>query len=527
MCTLSCLPTIVWYSQMEQIFERIMKPPPLLRLSASSIATLIAMALTACGGGGSSSSVSPQTYSLSATISGLNSSGLMLMVNGTTVSVAAGATTQALASSLASGTSYAVTVQTQPTDLVCTVSNGSGTVGAADVTSIVIACVSNFTLLYSFEGPPSDGQEPLAGLIQGSDGNFFGTTEEGGTSANCFDNVNGLVLVLGCGTVFEISPSGAESVLYSFAGGSSDGANPNMAGLFLGSDGNFYGTTVNGGASAVGTVFEITSSGTETVLHSFAGGSDGSYPAGGLIQRSDGNFYGTTEAGGSSDDGTVFMITPSGTETILHSFAGGSSDGALPFAGLILGSDGNFYGTTEEGGTNNAGTVFMITPSGAETVLYSFGSFSGDGVNPYAVLLQGSDGNFYGTTEFGGANNVGTVFKLMPSGTETILHSFVGGSSDGASPRAGVIQGNDGNFYGMTFYGGTSEDGTGSSSDAGTIFKLTPSGTETILHFFTGGSSDGAGPDGTLIQGSDGNFYGTTANGGISGDGTVFKLTLQ
>jgi uncharacterized repeat protein (TIGR03803 family) len=327
-------------------------------------AILIVTALTACGGGdssdssgsSSSSSVSPQTYSLSATISGLSYDGLVLLVNGTAVSLGNGGSfTQVLASSLSSGTSYSVTVQTQPTGLICSVSNGTGTVGAADVTSVSIACVSNTTILYSFAGGSSDGAGPEAGLILGSDGNFYGTTEFGGAS--------------GDGTVFQITPSGTETVLYSFAGGSSDGEGPE-AGLIQGSDGNFYGTTIGGGTNNDGTVFKLTPSGTETVLHFFAGGDDGVGPRAGLIQGSDGNFYGTTYQGGSSNGiyqggssnlGTVFQITPSGTETVLYPFAGGSSDGAYPTASLIQGSDGNLYGTTAQGGTSDHGTVFKLT----------------------------------------------------------------------------------------------------------------------------------------------------------------------
>jgi uncharacterized repeat protein (TIGR03803 family) len=199
------------------------------------------------------------------------------------------------------------------------------------------------------------------------------------------------------------------TTLYSFAG-SDDGGYP-VAGLVQGSDGNFYGPTSAGGGHNLGTVFKITPSGTLTTLYSFAG-SDGEFPFAGLVQGSDGNFYGTTEQGGANDQGTVFKITPSGTLTTLYSFAG--SDGAEPFAGLVQGSDGNFYGTTQLGGlgpcTGGCGTVFKITPSGALTTLYSFAG--SDGANPDAGLVQGSDGNFYGTTHQGGANNVGTVFRL-------------------------------------------------------------------------------------------------------------------
>jgi uncharacterized repeat protein (TIGR03803 family) len=439
---------------------------------------------------------SANTYTVGGTISGLTSSGLVLLDNGgDATTLSANATAFTMNTGVAYGSAYAITVQTPPTGLVCSVSNGTGTMGAADVTNVSIVCGSNFGLLYSFAGGSSDGADPYHCLIQASDGDFYGTTLKGGSS-------NG-------GTIYETSPSGTETLFYSF---------PSMpwACLMQGSDGNFYGTTASGGTSGHGTVFEITPSGTESILYSFPAGS--SEPYTGLIQGSDGNFYGTTGANGTSDDGTVFKITLSGTETVLHAFPKTGSDGEIPYAGLIQGSDGNFYGTTYFGGSNGFGTVFTVTPSGTETVLYSFAGGS-DGEHPYAGVIQGSDGNFYGTTYQGGAGGYGTVYKITPSGTETVLHSFTGGSSDGANPVAGLTQGSDGNFYGSTSLGG--------AGNLGTVFELTPSGTETVLHSFAGGSSDGANPSANLVQGSDGNLYGSTDAGGPGGDGTFFKVTLQ
>ncbi|MGO8671071.1 MAG: choice-of-anchor tandem repeat GloVer-containing protein, partial [Capsulimonadaceae bacterium] len=306
-----------------------------------------------------------------------------------------------------------------------------------------------------------------------------------------------------------------------------DGANP-TAGLIQGSDGNFYGTTSYGGSTVnSGVAFKMSPSGAMTILHSFGDGSvanDGAIPAG-LIQGSDGNYYGTTSGGGSADVGTVFVMSPSGTVTILHSFGDGtvSNDGAIPEAGLIQGSDGNFYGTTWFGGSSAYGVAFRMAPSGAMTILHSFGdgSVSNDGGSPRAGLIQGSDGNFYGTTLAGGSAGWGTAFKMTPSGAVTILHSFLDGSvpNDGQDPNAGLIQGSDSNFYGTTSEGG--------SADAGTVFKMTPSGAVTILHSFGDGSvpNDGQSPLAGLIQGSDGNFYGTTVGGGPAGWGTAFKMT--
>ena len=354
---------------------------------------------------------------------------------------------------------------------------------------------ANSVPLYSFSG--SDGAYPFAGLAQGSDGDFYGTTGGGGASS--------------CGTVFKITSGGNLTTLYSFDG--SDGATP-YAGLVQGSDGNFYGTTVNGGASGKGTVFRITSGGSLTTLYSL-GGSDRANPYAGLVQGSDGDFYGTTLDGGDGY-GTVFKITSGGSLTTLHSFNG--SDGARPFAGLVQ-AGGHFYGTTYNGGYGYLGTVFKITSGGSFTTLHVF---SGYGAFPYGGLVQGSDGNLYGTTSDNdnvGPTQYGTVFKITSGGSLTSLYSF--NNSDGGIPYAGLVQGSDGNFYGTTVQGGATVLCWGG---CGTEFKITSGGSLTTLYSFS--YSDGATPYAGLVQGNDGNFYGTTAYGGASGYGTVFKITL-
>ncbi len=366
------------------------------------------------------------------------------------------------------------------------------------------------TNLYSFATSHS-GIDPEAALVQGNDGNFYGTTRAGGTiGPNSY------------GTVFRISPNGSVSNLYTFSGAyTGDGEYP-VAGLVLGRDGNFYGTTEYGGTnnpSAYGTVFRISPSGSYSNLYWFGNIPDGNYPEAGLVQGRDGNFYGTTYNGGTGDLGTVFQITTNGNVTILHSFTNCPVDGAEPQAGLVQGSDGNFYGTTYAGGTNCDGTVFRITTNGNVTILHSF-AFIPDGAEPEAGLVQGSDGNLYGTTYYGGTNSdyAGTVFRISPSGSGySVLHSF-GSTGDGAMPVAGLVQGSDGNFYGTTEYGGTNNDGT--------LFRISPSGSYSLLYSFRG-IPDGIGPLAVLVQGSDGNFYGTTANGGTNNsEGTVFKLTI-
>jgi uncharacterized repeat protein (TIGR03803 family) len=288
-----------------------------------------------------------------------------------------------------------------------------------------------------------------------------------------------------------------------------------LAGLVEATDGQFFGTTAGGGPCGVGTVFKITAAGTFTILHSFDC-SDGCEPVAGLIQASDGAFYGTTSIGGMVGAGTVFRITAAGAFTTLHSFENSSTEGARPLAGLIQASDGDFYGTTFEGGARSGGTVYKITAAGAVTTLYSFETGGIDGSRPEAGLIQANDGDFYGTTGSDGAGFCGTVFKITAAGTLTTLHPF-GQSTDGCSPRAGLIQASDGNLYGTTSRFG--------SAGAGTVFKITTSGALTTLHSFGGGISEGTSPVAGLIQASDGNLYGTTESGGAFFNGTIFKIT--
>jgi uncharacterized repeat protein (TIGR03803 family) len=356
-------------------------------------------------------------------------------------------------------------------------------------------------VLYSFRGS-EDGANPYAALIKVK-GMFYGTTAYGGAN--------------GDGTVFSITPSGTETVLHTF-GGSGDGNIP-FAGL-VNVKGTLYGTTSQGGANCgslggCGTVFAITPSGTETVLHSFGSSGDGNGPLSGVINLN-GTLYGTTMEGGANGDGTVYSIRPSGMEKVLYSFKGGPGDGEFPLAGVIN-VKGTLYGTTVYGGANcgssgGCGTVFAFTRSGSESVLYSFKGSSGDGDRPYAGLIN-VNGTLYGTTHLGGANSFGTVFSITTTGTESVLHSF-GGSGDGEYPYASLIN-VKGNLYGTTIEGG--------ANGAGTVFSTTRSGREAVLHSF-GGSGDGQNPYyGGLIN-VKGKLYGTTFYGGANGDGIVFSL---
>ncbi len=364
-------------------------------------------------------------------------------------------------------------------------------------TAMAILCSAQLTTLHSFGG--ADGAHPYAGLLLASDGNYYGTTVQGGTHE--------------AGSVFKITPSGTLTTLHSFNG--SDGLTP-YAGLVLGNDGNFYGTTNNGGYHSIGEVFKITPGGTLTVLHFFDYDyGDGGYP-GALVLGRDGSFYGTTSLGGGyQNKGTFFVVSPDGSR-FATPYGFESSVGSNPTAALVLGSDGNFYGAAPAGGANASGTVFKITPGGTPTLLYSFCSQPNctDGASPSSSLLLASDGNFYGTTYGGGDYQFGAVFKITPSGAVTKLHSF--DRIDGRNPLGALIQAHDGNFYGTTATGGT--------HDVGTIFQMTPAGVLTSLYSFK--TSDGSNPNSGLVQGNDGKFYGTTNNGGANNDGTVFKFEL-
>jgi uncharacterized repeat protein (TIGR03803 family) len=303
-----------------------------------------------------------------------------------------------------------------------------------------------------------------------------------------------------------------------------NGGNPLAMSLAQGSDGKLYGTTWKGGANSLGTVFNL-KGGTVKVLHSFSGvAPDGDTPDAGLVLATDGKFYGATERGGGGM-GTVFSITSGGVFANLHTFNG--VDGASPVAPLIQARTGWFYGTTSNGAGAGGGSAFKINTMGAISTVYSFGANGpSDGIFPYAPLIQGSDGNFYGTTEFGGGNpcNCGAVVKVTPAGAEIVLHSFAG-IDDGGQPLAGLVQALDGNFYGTTSTGGCA------SGCGGTIFMITAAGGLTTLHTFTGYPGDGTSPMAGLSLGTDGSLYGTTFQGGSSGAacncGTVFRITTN
>jgi uncharacterized repeat protein (TIGR03803 family) len=377
-----------------------------------------------------------------------------------------------------------------------------------------------YSVLYAFNGG-SDGGSPWAGVILDKAGNIYGTTSLGGSFQH--------------GTIFKLAPDGTETVLYALAGGS-DGATP-RAGVTRDGSGNLYGTAAFGtnGAcqSGCGTAFRLAPAGTFAALHSFTGGADGSNPEGELLEAGHKHFYGTAICGGHVKCGlnlccgTLYKLSRAGKLAVLYSFTGGN-DGGSPSGKLITDVTGNLYGTTTSGGDLSCGpygcgTVYRLAPDGTETVLHAF--HGSDGWAPESGVIMDTAGNIYGTAEIGGGGcyqsdeGCGTVFKLTPKGALTVLFKFDGGS-DGGNPGGGLIADAKGNLYGTTQIGGDF------NCDCGNVFKLTPDGTLEVLHAFTG-SGDGGQPLAGLVKGPDGYLYGTTSGGQfacVDGCGTVFRI---
>jgi len=342
------------------------------------------------------------------------------------------------------------------------------------------------------------GITPDGSLLQGDDGNFYGMTSDGGTYTHA-------------GAIFVMSPSGSIRILKQF-NSTTEGAYPHGE-LIKGTDGSFYGMCSSGGSTSYGTIFKITTAGVFTLLKTFAFSADGSNPRGHLVQAKDGNFYGITYGGGANGYGTIFKMTPAGAFTVLRSL-NKTTDGSNCYGSLTEGKDGNLYGMTYAGGSLGYGTIFKITTSGTFTVLRNLNSAT-DGAYSQSDLTQATDGNFYSMCYSGGTYGNGTIFKITTTGAFTVLKHFAS-SKDGGSPYGNLFQHTDGNLYGMTR--------TGTAGNAGGIFKITTAGVYTQLHSFVA-ATEGTTANGGLIQGKDGNLYGLASAGGTLRGGTAFKIT--
>jgi uncharacterized repeat protein (TIGR03803 family) len=368
-----------------------------------------------------------------------------------------------------------------------------------------------FRVLYTFTGG-TDGALPYAGVLRDRKGNLYGTTIAGGDAAVC-----------NCGVVFELSPEGAEQVLFTFTGdqdgGGPDGSWP-AGDLAADKEGNIYGATTGGGQFA-GVVFKLDRNRNETVLHTF-NGNDGAYPLG-VIRDSAGTLFGVADLGNAKCGcGTVYALNSSGRELGVYAFTGGN-DGANPTGDLVRDSHGNLYGAASGGGKLRNGVVFKVSRTGKETVLHNFNG--SDGASPYSGLLFDGQGNAYGTTYVGGASNSGVVYKLSKNGEFKVLYNFTGGA-DGGFPLAGLVQDPAGNLYGTTFNGGdVSCVFIQQQPGCGVVFKLDPNGTETVLHTFENGA-DGSLPEAKLTMDAEGNLYGTAIlSDNFFGFGVVFEMT--
>ena len=384
---------------------------------------------------------------------------------------------------------------------------------SAIVVVVAAMAISSYAQTFTSLGSLSKttGDFPRGPLAQGPDGSYYGIATEGGpnTFYPCGPG--------GCGTVFKYTPGGTITLVHKFKG-TRDG-DFSSSGLTLVTNGDLYGTTPGGGANNDGTVFEITARGTLINVHSFAG-TDGAYASPTLVWASNNHLYGTTQIGGANNAGTVFEMTPLGALTTIYNFCSNTNctDGAYPTGGLVQGANGDFYGTTFNGGANNWGVVFQITPAGKLTVLHSFIIENGNSDNPTGPLVQASNGKFYGLTQ-GGAKGYGTVYEITDCGKFRTIHRFLG--SDGSLPLGALMQATDGNLY------GTTQDGGG----YGSIFQITLGGTLTTVHLFDG--THGGFPQSGLVQGTDGVLYGATYGGGVDTCppvvppcGTVYSLSM-
>lgn len=349
--------------------------------------------------------------------------------------------------------------------------------------------------LYDFAGGAGDGADPGTNVVFDDAGNIYGTTDFGGPANK--------------GTVFKLAPNGTQTILHAFS--SSDGEAPD-GGVLLTRSGKLYGTASAGGSSGNGVLFSLSAKGKYKVLHDFSD-TDGSFLRGDLIRDKDGNLYGTGLFGSANDAGTVYKYAPNGTFTVLHAF--NVTDGEFPEHGVVSDQAGNLYGVTAFGGADDNGTVYKIAPNGTFTTLYTF-TGGADGGFPYGGMDIDKDGNLYGSTVEGGANDDGTVFELAQDGTLTTLYDFTGGA-DGSSPQSDVL------LVGKNVYGANDEGGD-PTCQCGVVYEVTSKGKAKVLHTFT--AATGGEYSAGLVQ-NNGTLYGTASSLGANSDGVVFSLTKK
>jgi uncharacterized repeat protein (TIGR03803 family) len=357
------------------------------------------------------------------------------------------------------------------------------------------APAQTFTTLYTFAGR-KDGYAPFAAVVLDSAGNLYGTTIYGG-DLNCF-------APYGCGVVYRVDSSGTETVLHKFAG--PDGQWP-FTPVIRDGQSNIYGTAYSGGPGEWGTVFKIDSGGKETALYNFTGGSDGCFPFQGLVRDEAGDLFGTTSGCGSGElgNGTIFKIDAAGNFSVLHIFTRGPSDGGHPDYGhLSMDKAGNLYGSTLWGGAYDEGVVYKLSKNGTFSLLHSFAGDKSDGCNPYGSVVLDDVGNLYGTTSGCDSYNYGDIWKVSQKGAETILHRFAGGKSDGCGLQTGVTWDANGNLYGTTAWCGAYKEGT--------LYELNAKGKFTLLHSF-GDGSDGFNPWSEVLRAADRTLFGVTYGG--------------
>ncbi len=502
----------------------------------------------------------PATYSIGGSVSGLASGAWVVLLNngGNNLTVTQNGNF-AFSNPLTSGATYAVTIGQQPVGQTCTVTQGNDSVVGSNVTNVQVSCANSS----SPTPPPPVATHSVGGTVSGLAANVVLTLQNNGadttqiTANGRFQFATPVAQGASYAVMVSAQPSGQTcsvanasgvmgngdvstvgitcvspgmTVLHSFVGQPDDGNYP-QAGLFMDAQGNLFGTTRNGGADKLGTVFEVAPDGTETLIHSFTGGTtDGATPIGGLVMDSHGNLFGTANKGGSNGFGAVYKLTPDGqggyTESLFYSFAGGVAfgnlDGQYPQSALIIDANDNLYGTTPNGGGANTGMLFKLNPAGVPTTLYSF-TLPPSSVDPQSSLIQDASGNLYGTTPFGGAYDKGTAYRVSPDGTYTLLWSFgEPHTTDAADPFTPLtLDPTTGVLYGTSALGGDSGNGA--------VFKLTPDAnapsgySESVVYSFIG-PTDGKLPYSGLLRDPAGNLYGTTYAGGAFGGGTLFEI---